>query len=186
MGNMAFNCEDNMGQVKLLTHLQQIMRPFHEVVILCIGTDRSAGDSLGPLVGTMVRELVPSAIVYGTLDEPVHAQNLEEALTRIELRHPDAFILAVDASLGRQDNVGKIFFKKEPLSPGSGVKKKLPKVGHACITGVVNIGGFMEYMVLQNTRLNTTFKLAKVISGTIAQALIAQRSFKSIAVTSNF
>lgn len=186
MSSLTFHFEDEMSQLKLLSVLQQNFKQFSEIVILCIGTDRSAGDSLGPLVGTLIQELTPSARVYGTLDHPVHAQNLDKAIQAIEYRHPHAFVLAIDASLGKQENVGKICFKNEPLAPGSGVQKKLPKVGNACITGVVNIGGFMEYMVLQNTRLNTTFRLAKVISGTISQALIAQNSFKSVAATAAF
>ena len=37
--------------------------------------------------------------------------------------------------------------------PGAGVNKDLPPVGDLYITGVVNVGGFMDYLVLQNTRL---------------------------------
>jgi|GEM_PF-2945695 len=36
-------------------------------VILCIGTDRSTGDALGPLVGTMLSQHSLRAAVYGTL-----------------------------------------------------------------------------------------------------------------------
>ena len=55
------------------------------VVFLCIGTDRSTGDSLGPLIGHKLREqerrrgFVPRAAVFGTLDRPVHAMNLERS-----------------------------------------------------------------------------------------------------------
>ena len=45
-----------------------------EILFLCIGTDRSTGDSLGPLVGhSLSRFTLPHARVYGTLDRPVHA-----------------------------------------------------------------------------------------------------------------
>jgi hypothetical protein len=32
------------------------------------------------------------------------------------------------------------------------------------IVGVVNVGGFMEYLVLQNTRLSLVMRMAEVIS----------------------
>lgn len=179
------NCkiDDEKQQLKLLSALNNMIKGYREVVILCIGTDRSAGDSLGPLVGTFIKEYIPEAKIFGTLENPVHAQNLVENINLIEQKYPHAFILAVDASLGRLDSVGTIILKPEPLAPGAGVKKDLPKVGHASITGVVNVGGWLEYMVLQNTRLNTTYQLAKVIAGTIGQALLAKATIQSVAVS---
>ena len=46
------------------------------VVFLCIGTDRATGDALGPLVGSY---LLKNGLenVYGTVDEPVHAEKFE-------------------------------------------------------------------------------------------------------------
>lgn len=134
-------------------------------VILCIGTDRSTGDSLGPLVGSKVAALNNRDYhVYGTLAEPVHAANLKEKLQEITLRHRNALIFAVDASLGYPENVGAINVGVGPLIPGAGVNKSLPPVGHLHITAVVNVGGFMEYVVLQNTRLSIVMRQAEVIA----------------------
>ena len=53
-------------------------------VVLCIGTDRVTGDSLGPLVGTFLHAYGSDRYlsIYGTLDFPVHALNLEDACRR--------------------------------------------------------------------------------------------------------
>lgn len=51
-----------------------------EMVFLCIGSDRSTGDSFGPLVGTMLKEKQVPYHVFGTLSEPVHALNLKNTL----------------------------------------------------------------------------------------------------------
>jgi len=40
----------------------------------------------------------------------------------------------------------------------------LPPIGDAYVTGVVNVGGFMEYLVLQNTRLSLVIKMADAIA----------------------
>ncbi|AGT33866.1 hypothetical protein M493_18315 [Geobacillus genomosp. 3] len=141
------------------------------VVIVCIGTDRSTGDSLGPLVGTMLKEkLLTRFHVYGTLEEPIHAVNLEEKVRAIQLIHRDPFMIAVDACLGRLKSVGAITVAKGPVRPGAGVNKQLPPVGDAHITGVVNVSGFMEFFVLQNTRLHLVMNMAKTIASGIYEA----------------
>lgn len=135
------------------------------VVIVCIGTDRSTGDCLGPLVGSkMVSIKGHRFVVYGTLDEPVHASNLNDKLNQINESHPNAVIVAIDACLGHLENVGCVNLGEGSLQPGAGVHKTLPAVGQLHITGVVNVGGFMEYLVLQNTRLNLVMKLANLIT----------------------
>jgi putative sporulation protein YyaC len=108
--------------------------------------------------------------VVGTLDEPVHAGNLRGAIEELELAAPGARnVLAVDACLGRVGSIGFITVGEGPLKPGAGVNKELPPIGDAHITGVVNVGGFMEYLVLQNTRLSLVMKMADAIArGVIA------------------
>lgn len=139
------------------------------VIVLCIGTDRSTGDCLGPLVGHKLTTMYSSSrfLVYGTLEEPVHAKNLNETLEKIRSRYPNPFIIAVDASLGSMERIGHITIGKGPLKPGAGVKKTLPSVGDMHISGIVNFGGFMEYLILQNTRLGLVMKMANVISSGI-------------------
>ncbi len=136
------------------------------VIVLCIGTDRSTGDCLGPLVGYKLSAMNvhDHFLIYGTLDEPVHAKNLKEILKEIQQRYTNSFVVAVDASLGSIEKIGYITIAKGPLRPGAGVKKTLPCVGDMHISGVVNFGGFMEYFILQNTRLNLVMKMAGIIS----------------------
>lgn len=143
------------------------------IVLVCIGTDRSTGDSLGPLVGSFLEEKdVTSFHVYGTLDAPIHAVNLDERLKEIIEKHQDPYIIGIDACLGRMKNVGVIQIGDGPVKPGAGVNKELPAVGDIHITGIVNVSGFMEFFVLQNTRLNLVMKMAKTIANGIYQASI--------------
>lgn len=146
------------------------------IVIVCIGTDRSTGDALGPLVGTFLKKTEPSDFfVYGTLDEPVHAVNLRDTLDEIKKRFSSPFIVGVDACLGQASSVGYIQIGDGPVKPGAGVSKELPPVGDIHITGVVNVYGFMEYFVLQNTRLSLVMNMAEVISRSLQRALAGVR-----------
>ena len=153
---------------KILSHLHQEA----PLILLCIGTDRSTGDALGPLVGERLAPCAPKTKVLGNLSAPVHAVNLKKVLEDINSHYINPFIIAIDASLGRSENVGTIKLAPGALKPGAGVKKDLPPVGNFHITGIVNIGGFMEYMVLQNTRLFTVMKMADIIADGIHWGLV--------------
>ena len=161
---------DNFSQ-DLFSRLQEYgVTDGKDVVIVCIGTDRSTGDCLGPLVGTKLTSCSEhNFTVYGTLDEPVHASNMNDRLKVIEQEHPGSLIIAIDACLGHLENVGCINIGAGSLAPGAGVNKSLPAVGQLNITGVVNVGGFMEYLVLQNTRLNLVMRLANLITEGLIQ-----------------
>lgn len=140
------------------------------LVPVCVGTDRSTGDSLGPLVGSMLLDLGFKGEVYGTLDNPVHAENLHEVCENLDRLHKNAVILGVDACLGARKEVGTVIVKAGPLKPGLGVKKNLRPLGDLHVAAVVNVGGFMEYMVLQSTRLSLVMKLARMVSKGIHRA----------------
>ncbi|WP_082231999.1 spore protease YyaC [Halobacillus massiliensis] len=155
----------------LSDHLHNTLPYNKKVVIVCIGTDRSTGDSLGPLVGSMLSEQrLQTFHVYGTLEEPVHALNLKDTLSAIKKLHEGQTILAIDACLGKKTSIGHIVFAEGSLNPGAALKKDLPAVGDYHISGMVNVGGFMEYAVLQNTRLHTVMNMAAKIAAAIKVA----------------
>jgi putative sporulation protein YyaC len=143
-----------------------IKQDLNEVIFFCIGTDRSTGDSYAPLIGTLLKEQGYENVI-GCLDDPVHAVNLDERIKEI----PEGkTVIALDACLGRLKNVGTISLNKGSVSPGAGVGKELTKVGDFNIQGVVNVSGFMEFFVLQNTRLSTVMNMAKETVASINQA----------------
>lgn len=130
---------------------------------VCIGTDRSSGDSLGPFVGTYLQEKGYTNLI-GTIDDPVHALNLTKRLEEVP---KDKIIIAIDACLSNADRIGLMTIDKGSLKPGSALNKDLPPVGHFHISGIVNVKGFMEHIILQNTRLSLVIKMAKSISSGI-------------------
>ncbi|GAA0136057.1 spore protease YyaC [Paenibacillus sp. YSY-4.3] len=156
---------------RLLLHLAQV-EPGQEIVVVCIGTDRSTGDCLGPLVGTALAKYnSPYFHLYGTLEDPVHAVNLKDILHQINTTFMDPYIIGIDACLGQTTSVGSIQVVQGPLRPGAGVNKELPPVGDIHLTGIVNVGGFMEYFVLQNTRLSLVMRLSEIIASSLYSAI---------------
>lgn len=149
---------------KIISDEKAVYQP---IIILCIGTDRVTGDSLGPLIGHKLSMFhFKNLHIYGTLEEPIHALNIAETLKKINSMYRNPYIIAIDASLGLSSHIGFITIEKGPLSPGLGVKKDLSPVGNLAITGIVNTSGFLENMVLQTTRLSTVMHLAdSIVSG---------------------
>ncbi|OME87544.1 spore protease YyaC [Paenibacillus sp. FSL A5-0031] len=158
--------------VNRLTAMLEEMAAARPIVVVCVGTDRSTGDSLGPLIGTSLSKYrSPHFSLFGTLENPVHAMNLDDTLIEINRRFHKPFVIGIDACLGQVSSVGSIQVGVGPVRPGAGVNKDLPPVGDIHITGIVNVGGFMEYFVLQNTRLHLVMKMADIISLSLFTAI---------------
>src|SRR5699024_3308730 len=72
-----------------------------------------------------------------------------------------------DACLGKQQSIGSIIAGKGPIKPGAALKKTLPLIGDVHLTGVVNIVGFMDFSVLQNTRWSIVVDMASELVCTL-------------------
>lgn len=148
---------------------------FRGLTVLCIGSDRITGDSLGPLVGHSLSKIpLRHTHIYGTLSNPVHALNLNETVRMLNEQHPHSLTLAIDASLGTRNHLGFLTVSKGALEPGLGVRKKLQPVGDISITGIVNLSGTFDHLHLQTTRLATVVQMAdSIVSG----ILLAHRQY---------
>lgn len=153
----------SMGLERELVALDAATRP---VVFACVGTDRSTGDSLGPLVGERLRRLGHDEdAVIGTLQFPLHALNLTERVRPHLSARPRPLVVAVDAALGSLDAVGTVRVRRGGLRPGEGVGKDLPTVGELSIAATVNVrAGALDAQVLQSTRLFLVQSLAELIA----------------------
>lgn len=151
-------------------------KPGQPIIYVCIGTDRSTGDALGPLIGSLLeKRRLPDFHIYGTLKEPVHALNLEKTIHSIYKKYPNPFVVGIDACLGLLKSVGFIEVGSGPVRPGAGVQKKLPEVGDVYIMGIVNVGGYMEHTMLHNTRLYFVNEMATIITDAIHYSSILYR-----------
>ena len=169
---MSDNATDIFGEI-FLSKIQDKLDEYPHLIILCIGTDRATGDSLGPIVGHKLKSSVniSNVSVFGTLEKPVHAKNLNQTMNYIGAAYENPYIAAVDACLGKPESVGFITIGEGPVNPGAGLSKALPTVGNISITGIVNIATGMDFSILQNTRLHLVMKMAEVIHAGIFSVL---------------
>jgi putative sporulation protein YyaC len=139
-------------------------------IILCVGSDLSVGDSLGPLCGTLLKEKLRglNVYVYGTLSKPITAHEVKYMNSFLRSTHPDSKIIAIDAAVADGGDIGLIKLAKRGLKPGSGANKNLSKVGDVCIMGIVAEKTMFNYSLFSATRLNLVYKMAEIISQGVA------------------
>ena len=107
-------------------------------VVVCIGSDKVSGDMLGPLVGTSLRDKYRvTCPVYGVVGESVNGVNLETYLAMLRERHASDSVIAVDAAVGKREDVGKIRLKRGGIRAGGALEKAFGQVGDVGIVGVV-------------------------------------------------
>jgi putative sporulation protein YyaC len=159
---------DDRAHIKISDFLKSSV--LDKCLILCIGTDRFIGDSLGPLTGTLLSKLSLPVPVLGTLENPVHAVNLKRTLSHIKSTYKDNRIIAIDACLGISKSVGYIHLKEGSIQPGKGVGKRLSRVGDFSIIGIVDEAvesgdyEYENYLKINNVRLGLVMKMSETIA----------------------
>lgn len=151
-------------------------------VILCIGSDLSVGDSLGPVTGTKLKEKLANlnCYVYGTLSKPITAHEIKYMNEFLRCTHPLSPVIAVDAAVGVAGDIGLIKVAKRGIKPGSGANKKLSKVGDVSIMGIIAERSVFNYSLFSSTRLNVVYTMSEIISEGIADFVTDYLRNKSI------
>ncbi|SDE37242.1 putative sporulation protein YyaC [Paenibacillus sp. UNCCL117] len=139
----------------------------NDMIFVCVGTDRSTGDALGPLVGSLLEEAGYRDVI-GTLAHPLDASNLPTRLASLPVNR---VVLAVDACLGQPASIGYYQVSNRPLAPGKSVGRRLPPVGTYSIAAIVNADQGQKYALLQSTSLYVVMNMAKEIASAIRQVL---------------
>ncbi|MGL4656695.1 MAG: spore protease YyaC [Sarcina sp.] len=159
--------KDSLTYYKLAHFLKDYLT---DSIIVCIGTDKCIGDCLGPLIGTSLIEKNFPLPVYGTLNDPIHALNIDTELEKIYELHPHSTVIAIDACLGSFDAIGEIHLKTDTLKPGKGVGKSLPPVGDISIIGIVDASSKKDLFSNRVIRLSFIMDISKVITNALLTA----------------
>lgn len=145
--------------------------PFSDYIFLCVGSDKITGDAFGPIVGDNLQKLFKNTYnnikVEGTLEKPISGTNLKSQVEKIYTTYKKPCIIAIDAALALEKDIGKIVVSNSKMKFGKGTSKNIVEVGDISIKAIVA----KDYKVprynfvnLQNTSLNIVIKLAEVTS----------------------
>lgn len=167
----AFHFNNALAETGIYLALRKTLGPLDTPpVVLCIGSDLAVGDSLGPITGTMLRSQRHRfrGYVYGTLRNPVTAKEANYLATFLRSTHPRSKIIAIDAAVGEDSEIGLLKVLNSPLKPGAGANKNLPKVGDVSVLGIVAKKSPLSYALFHLTRMGIVYSMAETIANAVS------------------
>lgn len=117
------------------------------ILFVCIGNGKIIGDSLGPLIGTVLERnkklLENSSNIYnvdilGTFENPILYYNVEEFIKNIDSQDYSEIVI-IDSALGSKENIGKVMITPAEILIGVGVNRGRMVKGDIILKGVVGI-----------------------------------------------
>lgn len=171
----SFNLYNSLASSGEVLALKKLLPDLSSApVVVCIGSDLSVGDSLGPVTGTKLKEKLKDygVYVYGTLAKPITAHEVKYTNQFIKNTHPNSTVIAIDAAVGTAGDIGLIKVARRGLRPGSGANKRLAKVGDVSVMGIVAEKTLFNYSLFSSTRLNIVYKMAEIIAEGVATFII--------------
>ena len=101
-----------------------------EILFICIGTSKVLGDSIGPLVGSYLKEKIGSKKVLGDINHNICSKkDLIFNYPKIK----NKYIVAIDTAISCKDLSGKIFISQTPITMGLALNKNKGKIGDISI-----------------------------------------------------
>ena len=146
-------------------------------VVLCVGTSKCIGDSLGPKVGQILSEKINKKDVYvfGNLKQNLDYKNINIVLKRIYENIEKPYLIVIDSALSNSDYIGNIIVNKNQIIIGSGLDKNDYKLGNISIKGVVgkdNKDKFKNFINLYNVKEELIDELSNIISNQIINTIV--------------
>ena len=114
------------------------------ILFVCIGNGKIIGDSLGPLIGTVLKKnkrLIQNNVnidVIGTFENPILYYNVEKFIKNIDSQDYSEIVI-IDSALGSKENIGKVMITPAEILIGVGVNRGRRVKGDIILKGVVGI-----------------------------------------------
>lgn len=160
--------------IEFTNNLSNRIKNKDNIIFCCIGTDRVIGDCVGPITGSLLKSKINNEFIYGDLQNNLTFDNMNKKINEINSKFKNPFIVAIDAALSDEKNIGKIFVEDSGIAIGKGLHKQNRKVGQISIKVVVGKDyndNELNFITLQNVSLNNVMYLSKIISDGIINVL---------------
>lgn len=106
-----------------------------EILFVCIGTNRILGDSIGPLVGSYLKEKIGKNQVIGDINNNICSK---KDLINYYPIIKNKFIIAIDSAISNKELAGNIFVSNTPIIMGLGVNKNKGVIGDISIKASIS------------------------------------------------
>lgn len=167
--NYTYNIFDENVVVKLAEGLKSVVGN-QPTVFLCVGSIKVTGDSVAPLVGTLLNANNFNGFVYGGVNCPITAKQTDIYAENVKKLHPNSKVVAIDSAVGDISEIGQIKLISTPLTPGLAVRKDLKRLGDISLMGVVASRSQDNCKALSQTAFSLVSKMADVISSAVTLA----------------
>ena len=115
-----------------------------KILFICIGNSKIVGDSLGPLIGSIIlnsKEMIEKnnniiVEVIGTISNPLGYSKIETEINKINREMYDKVII-IDSALGSKNNIGEISINNTIIIVGKGTNEGRALNGDIIIKGIV-------------------------------------------------
>lgn len=191
MANISNTIKYNKFICDFYNQFIKIDNNYSDLVFLCIGTDRMTGDCFGPLVGNKIKNAIINynikCTVYGDLETPLIYSNVDKSIKEINERYNNPCIIAIDAALSKESNIGKILVRKGGLKFGGAINKGRKEVGNISIKAIIgkNYKTTHQNMeLLQNTSLNFVMNLVDIVSEGIVEIIKKENNYSENSILS--
>lgn len=144
--------------------LNKYVEKDRELIFFCIGTDRVIGDCVGPITGSLLKNKFGNKNIYGDLEENLTYENIEEKLNEVNLKYTNPYIIAIDAALSSNEDIGKFYVDNNGINYRKSLNSKDLKIGDVGIKVVVGKDyndSELNFKVLQNISLSKIVKISK-------------------------
>ncbi|NPV89432.1 MAG: DUF1256 domain-containing protein [Firmicutes bacterium] len=163
------------GPGQLGESLKQVLEAIGAVdpVLVCLGSPDNPGDELGPLVGSILCGRRTGLPVYGTMEWPIHSENLEHSLALIMQSHPRSELLVVDAATGAQGTIGTVTVRSGMTWPGLGLGKTILPLGDISVTAVVRARAGTRWGWMVRLLRGRPGYWARTLAGVVAEGIVS-------------
>ena len=161
--------------MQLEENILDLTEDYSHIIILCIGTGKIVGDSIGPLIGENIKLLENKYIkIYGDLNNTINFRNAREILTEIYENFDKPYIITIDAALGSKDNIGQIVLNKGYIKIGKALEKNIcfySNINIKCVVGLNTNSKENNMQQLRNVEEKEVYDIVSIVSLGIKEVL---------------
>ncbi len=159
-------------------NLDDLKEGYSNIIFLCIGTSKIIGDSIGPVIGSRLKEVENEMVqVYGTTDNMVNFINAKEVIESVYSGYEKPYIITIDSTLSNSREKGEIVLEKGWIKIGKALEKSIcyySNINIKCIVG--NSYNQMQKNLeeLNNVKLSDIVNMASIVTNGVINVLSRQ------------
>lgn len=169
---MHYNIENKNKTLKIFSYdlANSLLEKGKPPVFLCVGNSKVVDDSLGAIVGTLLKDYYKIKFpILGNFNNPLFGESLTQSLELLITKYFNNTIIVIDASIGNLNNLYNVNLTPHGININCFKSQKI--VGDISITSITNVGKFTNLLLLNCEKKKHIFDVANFIACGIYNSL---------------